>query len=169
MIERWKHIPGYEGRYQVSDQGRVRSVDVVVFYNHWRTRERHSRLKRGKMLPQQKINSGYLIVHLYREGKREAKTVHRLVACAFVPGPRLREVNHDNGDKTDNVWANLGWMGSKANHIHAVDKGLLPRAIPVRCPTSGRAFPSINRAAKTMGHSHRTVRANFERLPSWPL
>lgn len=164
MIERWKDIPGYEGHYQVSDQGRVRSVDVLVPYTHWRSGARLLRLKRGKILPQQKINSGYLIVHLNKGGQRKAKTVHRLVACAFVPGPRLAEVNHNNGVKTENVWTNLGWMGSKGNHDHAVDMGLIPTAIPVRCPRTGREFPSINRAAQEMHHSHRKVSATFERI-----
>lgn len=168
MTEQWKPVPGYEGKYEVSDQGRVRSVDALVPYNHWRSGARLLRLKRGKLLPTQRINSGYLIVHMHKDNKREAKTVHRLVASVFVEGGG-REVNHHNGDKTDNRATNLEWSSSKDNHIHAVDKGFLPHAIPVRCPSTGRAFPSINRAAQTMGLSVRTVRAKFERLPSWPL
>jgi hypothetical protein len=163
MTERWEPILGYEGRYEVSDQGRVRSVDVLVPYTHGRSGVRMQRLKRGKLLPAQKINSGYLIVHLHLDNKRTAKTVHRLVAEAFVLGAG-KEVNHRDGIKTRNVWTNLEWTSSRGNHDHAVDTGLNPHAVRVRCPRSGQEFPSINRACKTLRVSAKTVRRDFIRI-----
>jgi hypothetical protein len=163
MNERWKPISGYEGRYEVSHLGRVRSVDVLVPYTHWRSGARLQRLKKGKLLPVQAINSGYLIVHLHKDNRREAKTVHRLVAEAFVSGAG-KEVNHRDGVKTHNVCANLEWTSSRGNHDHAVDTGLNPQAVRVRCPRSGLEFPSINRACKALRTSPKTVRRDFVRI-----
>lgn len=164
MTEEWKPIAGYEGRYEVSDRGRVRSVDVLVPYNHWRSGERLVRLKRGKMLPAQKINSGYLIVHLHKNNVREAKTVHRLVAETFIPGDFSHDVNHKNTVKTDNRKSNLEWLGRSLNHKHAVDMGCRLSAVPVRCPTTGREYPAIRRAAQAIGRSEKYVKTNFQRI-----
>lgn len=88
--------------------------------------------------------------------------VHRVVATAFVPNPLgLREVNHINGDKTDNRAENLEWVTSKANHTHAVSIGLQPQAIRVAHPDTGEIFHSITHAAKACRMSHRRVRADF--------
>ena len=162
--ETWKPVPGYEGRYEVSDLGRVRSVDVRVAYNHWRSGERLVRLKRGRQVATQHINSGYEIVHLHADNKRQAFLVHRLVAQVFLPpADATLDVNHKDGRKDNNAANNLEWLRRSANHDHAVDLGLNLRAIPVRCPKTGKSFPSISRAARETGHCHKYVAENFER------
>jgi|SRR5215212_7490373 len=114
--EEWREIPGYEGRYEVSDQGRVRNAV-------------------GHCLKPQKINSGYFVVHLYREGKRRIKLVHIAVAEAFVPNPEGKpEVNHENTYKLDNIATNLEWSTRLENVAHAIAAGLVvekPNAIAV--------------------------------------
>lgn len=100
MEEIWKDIAGWEGLYQVSTCGRVKS------------------LKYGKerILKQSKNSSGYLTVSLYIEGKTFSKVVHRLVAIAFIPNPENKiEVNHIDEDKKNNRLENLNWMTSKEN------------------------------------------------------
>lgn len=100
MEEIWKDIAGWEGLYQVSTCGRVKS------------------LKYGKerILKQSKNSSGYLTVSLYIEGKTLSKVVHRLVAIAFIPNPENKiEVNHIDEDKKNNRLENLNWMTSKEN------------------------------------------------------
>lgn len=144
--EQWKDIPGYAGRYRVSDQGRVKSLPFAQMGGHGmrRTRER--------ILAQQIINSGYRVVHLHLDNKRSAKTVHRLVAAAFCPGfdPSL-DVNHIDGDKQHNAAVNLEWLERTANHDHAVRIGLNPTAVRVvGTPVAGgnvREFDSQNQAA----------------------
>jgi hypothetical protein len=152
--EQWKAIPGYEGRYEVSDQGQVRSLSFMQRCEHGlrRTRER--------VLAQQKINSGYMIVHLHLDNVRKALLVHRLVAAAFCPdaGPDL-DVNHKDGSKTHNAAANLEWLARTANHDHAVRIGLNPAAMRVKgTPVEGgaaRVFDSQSQAALQLTGSRR--------------
>lgn len=104
MQEEWRDIPGYEGRYQVSDLGRVRGLKGI--------------------LSPQLVNSGYLVVHLYATG-RKIKLVHRLVADVFCPRPPgATEVNHKNAQKTDNSPTNLEWCDRSKNMCHARDAGI---------------------------------------------
>ena len=101
-IEIWKDIEGYEGLYQVSDQGRIKSLP----------RKGTS----GKILLPQKDKDGYCILILFKNGKHKNQKIHRLVAQAFIPNPdSLSEVNHINEDKTDNRACNLNWMSHKEN------------------------------------------------------
>lgn len=135
MAEEWRAVPGYEGRYEVSDLGRVKSLSFLQRWRHGlrRTKER--------ILAQQTINSGYRVVHLHIDGVRSAKTVHRLVAEVFCPGfdPAL-DVNHIDGDKQNNRAPNLEWLIRTANHDHAVSLGLNPAAARVRgVPIAGGA------------------------------
>lgn len=163
MNEQWKPIPGCEGRYEVSDQGRVKSLPFMQRYLLRNGVEAYRRTKE-KVLSTRLINSGYIIVALYLDDVRATKTVHRLVAFAFCPGyaPGL-DVNHKDGVKTNNAATNLEWLSRAKNHRHAVDLGLLPHATPVVDPATGVRYPSIARAAKEAKRAHRTVRKTFAR------
>ena len=119
MNEIWKDIPGYEGLYQVSNLGRVKSLGRYV--------KKRSKLafQDERMLCSPKDKYGYLIVTLCREGKPKKKKVHRLVAQAFIPNPENKEtVNHINGDKNNNTAMNLEWNTSTENLKHAYAVGL---------------------------------------------
>lgn len=108
-MEIWKDIQGFEGCYQVSNLGRVKSFA-------W-SKERI--LKPG-------INSrGYLCVVLHSDGTKCTQTVHRLVLKSFIPNDRNKEsINHINGIKTDNRLENLEWATLSENMKHAYDAGL---------------------------------------------
>ena len=98
MIEDWKDIPGYEGLYVVSNNGRVMNV-------------RSGRVLRGIV-----NNLGYIMVGLSKSGKVKMISVHRLVAEAFIKNPdNLREVNHKDEDKSNNNVDNLEWCDRKYN------------------------------------------------------
>ena len=102
-MEHWKDIEGYEGMYQVSDLGNVRSLDRINSYG---------RFVKGRQRKQH-INSvtGYCYVNLSKEGKYTNLLVHRLVAMAFVKNPDGKPtVNHINENKQDNRAQNLEWM-----------------------------------------------------------
>jgi hypothetical protein len=118
--EVFKAIPGYEGLYEVSNLGRVRSLDRVVNSTLGR-----SYIKKGRILSDSGSASGYLVVGLSKDGKRNTRNVHRLVAEQFVDGfSDDLTVNHKNGIKTDNYYHNLEWVTQKENLKHAVDTGL---------------------------------------------
>lgn len=103
-MEQWKDVPGYGGRYRVSDRGNVTGA-------------------KGPLVPQMQ-NSGYLVVHLYLDGNRTISLVHRLVAKAFVCGSFAgAHVNHKNRDKTDNAAANIEWVTRSENVNHAYATG----------------------------------------------
>lgn len=103
MDETWRAVVGLEGKYEVSNLGRVRSLNRKIGDGR-----RGTRLKRGKMLSQSaNVKSGYLYVGLGQNGKR---LVHRLVLESFVgPCPDGMECCHNDGDRTNNRVDNLRW------------------------------------------------------------
>lgn len=109
--ERWEWIPGCEGIYKVSDQGRVYSV-------------RRPNTKGGLLRPR-KDKDGYETVMLYLGGKKINKKIHRLVASMFIANPDDKtQVNHINGKKDDNRSSNLEWVTPSENIKHAFRLGL---------------------------------------------
>ena len=112
MIEEiWKPVIGYEGLYEVSNTGRVRSLDMYVKNGHC-----SYRLHKGKVLSPSKNTDGYLQVGLCCNGKYKKCLVHRLVSQAFLPNPdNLPEVNHKDEDKTNNRVENLEFCDRKYN------------------------------------------------------
>ena len=112
----WKDIKGYEGMYQVSDQGDIKSL------RKWSgTCYRKERILSKNRL----TKDGYHRVSLAKDGKYKDFSVHRLVAQAFIPNPENKlTVNHKNGDKLDNRVENLEWATREENMQHAYDNGL---------------------------------------------
>lgn len=165
--EEWKDMPGYEGRYQVSDQGRVRSIPFRQRYVNWRTGTEMFRLTTERVLSQQKINSGYLIVHLHLDNVREARLVHRIVAEVFLSADSdLPEVNHIDGCKQNNTASNLEWVTSSENKVHAIREGLNTMAIAVICPNGDR-YPSISLASRELRVSPKTIRKALRSDGPW--
>ena len=122
MSEVWKDIPDFEGLYQVSNMGRVRSVDRVVTYKNGGKRKYE-----GKVLKPHLNTSGYECLNLYNDNGCNKKTVHRLVLGTFKPHVNMKdlEVNHINGDKLNNHLTNLEWVTRCDNMLHAHSTGLI--------------------------------------------
>ena len=118
-MEIWKDIKGYEGVYQISNTGLVKSLSRALI------RGRGGLYILPEKLLKIKVNrGGYQVVHL-RTNKNWYPTVHKLVAEAFIPNPENKQtVNHINGVKTDNKVENLEWATHSEQVIHAIATGL---------------------------------------------
>ena len=113
MIEIWKDIKGYDGIYQISNFGRVRSVDRVVY---GRLSYKNGRLVKGKLLSLRKGKEGYVRVNLNKDGIKTTYDVHKLVADAFMDNPsNLPQINHKDENKTNNHVGNLEYCDSYYN------------------------------------------------------
>lgn len=114
MSEQWKAISFTNGEYEVSNTGKVRSMP------RFRNARHGQRWDNGKVLKQNLTLAGYPTVSLPVEGKIKSKTIHRLVASAFLENPdNLNVVNHKDGNKKNNNLENLEWATYKQNNIHS--------------------------------------------------
>jgi hypothetical protein len=117
--EQWLPVRGWEGLYEVSDQGRVRSLDRWVVK---RNGQRQFLTGRIKSLP--KLKLGYPVVHLARDGQTTTKTVHTVVLDSFVgPRPAGHVGCHSDGDPSNNRLANLRWDTQSNNLLDAIKHG----------------------------------------------
>lgn len=121
----WKDVKGYENIYQVSELGEVKSFDKVIYQKDGR-----ERFIKGRIMKQRKNNKDYHIICLSKDGKKKTFLVHRLVAIAFIENPdNLEQVNHKDGNKSNNSKDNLEWMTQPDNMKHAYDNNLRDRGI----------------------------------------
>lgn len=115
MKEVWKEIEGYEGFYEISNLGNVRSVGGQI----------GTSLRKPRVLAQSSTKDGYKKVRLQRNEKDKTVQVHRLVAEYFIDNPHNYDtVNHKDGDKTNNKVENLEWCNRSYQMYHAYEKGL---------------------------------------------
>ena len=119
--EIWKDIENYEGLYQISNLGNVRSLDRDITYVTGRVQRLH-----GMLLKHTKQADGYYTVGLYDiNHKVKTKTIHRLVAIHFLANPcDYPEVNHIDGNKANDAVTNLEWVTELQNIRHAYTTGL---------------------------------------------
>ena len=135
--EIWKDIEGYEGIYQVSNLGRVKSLKRHSV-NNANTKDR--------LLKPSLDSKGYLHVILSKNGIQYNKTIHRLVAQTFIPNPENKpQVNHIDEDKTNNMVCNLEWMTNKENRNHgtAIKRMCITNSKPIIC-TKGNIKEKYN-------------------------
>lgn len=144
MEEIWKDVVGYEGLYVVSESGAVYSLH----------KKGHNGFYRMKQEPDL---YGYYRVVLCKDGKHTHKRVSRLVAEAFVPNPKNKEiVNHIDYNRKNNHYSNLEWCTQKENVIHSTSVGRYDknRAIPIFCLTEDGEvieYPSMVEAVRKTG------------------
>lgn len=149
-VEEWRPIPGYEGSYEVSDQGNVRSLD--------RLSSSGKRLKGGPLKLRENTN-GYMQVVLSHGGVKKASLVHRLVLTVFVGPPEEgMQACHGNNDPGDNRLENLRWGTPSENNREKTKHGVHPEANKTRCPR-GHPLVDPNLVASAKKRGHRNCRA----------
>lgn len=143
--EIWKSIIGYEGLYEVSSFGRVKSKERIA-YNY---------LRKERLLKPTPHNKGYLKIWLSKDGVRRCYYVHRLVAQNFIDNyDNNLQINHIDCNKTNNTLSNLEVVTHKENMEHAAKNGLMKPRIGVNNPLSRFSLTDIieiEELRKTMG------------------
>lgn len=152
MNEMWKDVPGYEGLYQVSNLGRVKSLPRMVHVRNGNAM-RPERIIRGGT-----FSNDYKFVCLRKDGVNQNHSIHRLVARAFLLNPEnLPEVNHIDGNKQNNRVENLEWCDRKRNLQHAIEIGLIEsqckirRKVTVECGEHIVTFKTMSDCSKFFG------------------
>ena len=159
-MEQWKAVVGFEELYEVSDQGRVKSLN----YNH---------TGKERILKPWKSNNGYLLVNLYKDGRKKMLLLHRLVAGAFIQNPNnLDTVNHKDEVKTNNTVGNLEWMSIKDNNNYGtrnkrmseakINNQALSKQVQMFDKSTGEllaTFPSTHEADRVTGIAQPNISA----------
>ena len=173
--ERWKPVKGYEGIYEVSSHGRVRSVDRTITRSDGQVRRLKGRAMRATL-----NEHGYPFVDLRNQGKRRVRKVHSLVAEAFIgPRPDSMDVCHNDGNPANNHVDNLRYGTHSENMLDKVRHGTDPDAAKTHCPRDHELFaenltPSIAKQgrrdcracarARAYVHYHSHLRDEFKAI-----
>ena len=142
LKEVWKDVSGFEGLYQVSNFGRVKSL-------------LKDRIMKRTIRP-----DGYLSVSLHKDGKQKSFLVHRLVASAYIGNPdNYPQINHKDENKTNNCVSNLEWCTPmyNANYGSRNEKDSAAKSIPIICEETGEEFLGFKMAGKFAGVSNQCI------------
>lgn len=156
--EIWKDIPDYEGIYQASNKGRIRTAPNKTTFTKLHG-ERHWTVKILKGRGNNKTTGAR--VALWRNGSRKDWLVARLVAMTFLGSPKNSDtVNHINGNRLDNRIENLEWLSLADNIRHAFDTGLMPyKKIKLYNKDCELVFRSLSMASKYIGRGSSYISA----------
>lgn len=163
MDEIWRDITGYEGYYQVSNLGNVRSCERKIIDSKCK------RIFKGKILKPtpSKGKLPYYYVSLSKQGKIKKKRIHVLVASEFIPNPEHKpQVNHKNGNPQDNRIDNLEWVTNSENTQHAYNTGL--RTKRVNLITYNGKTQNIRQWCLELGLNYKTT-YNRLKLLNWSV
>ena len=162
MTEIWKDVVGYEGIYEVSNKGRVRTHKHKTTY----TKKHGVRHWKQRYLKDKTPNGRDVRVTLWKDGKPNYYLVHRLVAYAFIPKIEGKNcINHIDGNPKNNNVENLEWCNHSENNNHAFETGLMSTNMNVKLINEigiEYEFISMNRASEFLGRSNGYISRNLK-------
>lgn len=135
----WRDIPDLPN-YQINQFGEIRN--------------RHTGHIKSQRVDKR---TGYLKVHLYKNGKDHNRSVHQLLGEVFLNKPKGLDINHNDGNKLNNKLSNLVPATRSENIQHAYENGLNPRGKPVKIVETGEIFRSVTACAKAIDHCHQNI------------
>lgn len=161
MQEEWRSVVGYEGLYEISNLGRVKSLERTIPYTfhdksgNLRSANYHVK---EKILKQGRRHDGYADVSLSKSGTPVLHCVHRILAEAWIPNPNnYNYVNHIDLDKTNNSLDNLEWISNSGNVVHAVKRYSNPQSIAIYCEETQQVYSSMGQCDTALGLSAGTT------------
>lgn len=161
----WRDVVGYEGIYEVSNNGLVRTKEGKTTYSkRWNTQ----RVWKQRILKQKVDKENFCRVSLWKDGKERTHLVHRLVAEAFIPRVEGKDyINHIDGDRLNNHVSNLEWCTHEENNNHAFDNDLIQTGNKIKLVNidSGEEyyFRSQTKASEFLGRNHSYIHSRLKR------
>lgn len=173
-MEVWKDIPSYEGLYEASTYGRIRTKLGKITY----TKMHGERKWKQRYLKNKTPNGRDVRVSLWKDGKEKSWLVHRLIALTFIPQiPGKKFINHIDGNPKNNMVSNLEWCNYEENNNHAFDTGLMHtnfKIVLVKKKTGEPFyFRSLAKASqfigKNNGYLSREIKKGIKELPEFHI
>lgn len=158
QTEVWEDVKDFEGTYQISNLGKVKSLARIIEYHNG-----FNRRVKERILYIYYPDGGYPMVLLHTQSKKRRATVHRLLAEAFIPNPENKpQINHKNGNKHDFRIENLEWATAKENSAHALTNGL-HKPIPPFREKVGVIQLKDGKVVRIFPTTHDVAKAGFDR------
>jgi hypothetical protein len=147
MEEIWKDIIGYEGKYQVSNKGEVKSLSRIVDRGNL-----PNRIQKERTMKKSVNIAGYYVVNLTKDAKQKVHTVHSLVALCFIGDREGKDTNHIDSNKLNNCLHNLEYVSRRENTCHGKSrKHSFPGISFITKTKKWRANPVFNGVVKELG------------------
>lgn len=156
-VENWKDVPGFEGYYQASTLGNVKTLSRKIIKSN-----KAIKIIEERLIKPFKDKDGYLEVSLWKGNKGKKFKLHRLIGTLFIPNPENKPtINHKFGDKKDNKVSSLEWATRSENISHAYETGLLknPSSKRVIHLLTKVTYNSAREAANANGYKDHTLTA----------
>lgn len=169
-MEIWKDVENFEGLYQISNLGRVKSVERVVHVEDPKKHRTYTKHFPECIKATTLDSKGYVMVTLKKDGKTSRYRIHRLVAKAFIPNAdNLPQVNHKDENKENNCVENLEWCtndynnnyGTRISRISEKRRGISTHN-SIKVKVFGVIYDSLSKAGKAIGVSGDTIKRKIE-------